>query len=211
MLEINKIYNIDCVEGYQLLDNDSIDLIFTDPPYLKEFLYTYDYLANFSPRVMKDVASLLTIVGHYALSNILEKFNNKLKYRWTYCMWQKNGAHARMAMGIEVLWKPILLFVKRAYPSRRGFLRDGIEIIESSGQSKKLHKWQQSNDWCEYYIQKLTKEGDLVLDPYMGSGTVAEVCKKNNRNYIGFEINKEYFDIANERMINVDGRSTTNR
>lgn len=50
------------------------------------------------------------------------------------------------------------------------------------------------------HVISWSNDGDTVLDPFMGSGTTAVVCKKLNRNYIGFEISKEYFDIANERM-----------
>lgn len=51
---------------------------------------------------------------------------------------------------------------------------------------------------------KSTDEGDLVLDPFMGSGTTGLVAKELNRNYIGFDINKEYVDFANERIENGD-------
>jgi DNA modification methylase len=47
-----------------------------------------------------------------------------------------------------------------------------------------------------------TKEGDLVLDPFIGSGTTACACKKLNRNFIGFELNPDYCKIANERLAN---------
>jgi site-specific DNA-methyltransferase (adenine-specific) len=50
------------------------------------------------------------------------------------------------------------------------------------------------------FIQCFTKEGMIVLDPFMGSGTVAAMAKKLNRNYIGFEISKEYCDIAKQRL-----------
>ena len=46
-------------------------------------------------------------------------------------------------------------------------------------------------------------ENDIILDPFMGSGTTAKMAKKNNRNYIGFEISKEYCDIAEERLLNL--------
>lgn len=49
-------------------------------------------------------------------------------------------------------------------------------------------------------IMACTSEGDIVLDPFIGSGTTAEVALKYNRNYIGFEINKEYCDVANTRI-----------
>ena len=45
-----------------------------------------------------------------------------------------------------------------------------------------------------------TDENDIVLDPYLGSGTTAFVAKKHNRNFIGIEISKEYCDIAKERV-----------
>lgn len=194
---------MDFSDGVKLIDDQSIDLVFTDPPYPKKYQYCYDYLANECPRIMKRGASLLTIVGHYAIPDIIKIFNDKLKYRWTLCMNQFDGKHSRMAMGIEIMWKPILWYVKEAYPQGRGFLRDGIVISGSAGQKKKLHKWEQDIDWCMYYIEKLTKPGDIVLDPYMGSGTVAEACMKLDRKFIGFEIDESYYNIANQRIQNL--------
>ena len=52
------------------------------------------------------------------------------------------------------------------------------------------------------HIISWSNEGDLVLDPFMGSGTTAKMAKLNNRNYIGFEISKDYCDIANKRIEN---------
>lgn len=50
------------------------------------------------------------------------------------------------------------------------------------------------------HLLSWSNEGDLVLDPFMGSGTVAKVCMQNNRRFIGFEISKEYYDIIIERL-----------
>lgn len=52
----------------------------------------------------------------------------------------------------------------------------------------------------EHLIKIFTKENSLVFDPFMGSGTTGISCKKNNRNFIGIELNKEYFDIAKKRI-----------
>jgi len=197
---------MDCVEGMRLLQDNSIDLVFTDPPYLKKFLYCYDYLADECPRIMKRGSSLITIVGHYALEEVIHKFKDKLKYRWTLCMNQFDGKHARMAMGIEVMWKPMLWYVKEVYPQGRGFLRDGVRITGESGQRKQIHHWEQNLDWCLYYIEKLTKPNDLVLDPFVGSGTVAVAYRQLKRNFIGFDngiddkTGKYWADIANERV-----------
>ncbi len=50
------------------------------------------------------------------------------------------------------------------------------------------------------HILSWSNEGDLVLDPFMGSGTTAKMAKLNNRNYIGFEISKDYCDLAEKRI-----------
>ena len=52
----------------------------------------------------------------------------------------------------------------------------------------------------ERIILLTTNEGDIICDPFMGSGTTALACIKTNRNYIGFEISKEYCEIAEDRI-----------
>ena len=54
----------------------------------------------------------------------------------------------------------------------------------------------------EYLIKTYTNEGELVLDNCIGSGTTGVACKNTNRNFIGIELNKEYFDIAKNRIEN---------
>ena len=52
----------------------------------------------------------------------------------------------------------------------------------------------------EYLVETLTNEGDLVLDCFMGSGTTGVACKNLKRDFIGIEINKDYFEIAKNRI-----------
>lgn len=52
----------------------------------------------------------------------------------------------------------------------------------------------------EYIILMTTKEGDTILDPFAGSGSTLVACKNTNRNYIGIEINKDYYNIINKRL-----------
>lgn len=51
-----------------------------------------------------------------------------------------------------------------------------------------------------YIVNASTKEGDIILDPFMGSGTTAIACIREKRNFIGFELNKEYYDKACKRI-----------
>lgn len=196
---INKIICGDCSEVMKDIPDNSIDLIFTDPPYSKKYQYTFQYLSDYCPRIMKVGSSLITIVGHYELEYVMNLFRGKLKYRWILCLNQFTRNHARMAMGIEVMWKPMLWYVKEKCRNY-GFCMDGIKIDAIEGLKKPLHKWQQPVQWCEYYIEKLTKPEEVVLDPFCGSGTVAIACKNLNRKFIGIDISQEYCDLANERL-----------
>ena len=65
---------------------------------------------------------------------------------------------------------------------------------------KLLHPTQKPVPLFEYLIKTYTNEGDVVLDNCMGSGTTAIACLNTNRKYIGFKLDKNYFDIANERI-----------
>ena len=61
----------------------------------------------------------------------------------------------------------------------------------------------------EYLVKLVTRDGQLVLDPFIGSGTTALACRRINRHFIGFEINQEYIEIANNRLANIPKRIET--
>jgi hypothetical protein len=200
-----KIIQGDCLEVMRTMPDESVDLVLTDPPYPREFMYTYEYLAKECPRIMKDGASLICIVGHFAIPEVCEIFKGKLKYRWCFCMNQFEGSHSRMAMGIEIMWKPCLWYVKRAYPHGRGFVRDGFLVTGKGGQDKVNHEWEQDLSWSNYFVEKITKEGDTVLDPLCGSGTTGVSAVAMGRNFIGIEIDPKYCAMAEKRIKNECG------
>lgn len=199
--QLGKLYLGDAGDGSAVIDEDCLDLVITDPPYPRKFMYCYELLAWLYPDLMKVGASLFTIVGHYALSEVMDIFMGeaKLKYRWVFCLDQSTDRHARMAMGIEVMWKPMLWYVKDHFPRERhyGFMKDMIKI---NSKEKDLHEWQQSVTWCYDIIQKLTKENELVCDPFMGSGTVAIACENLHRRWVGIDNDPRAIDITIERL-----------
>ena len=73
-------------------------------------------------------------------------------------------------------------------------------LLEFSKDKEKLHPTQKPVKLCEYLIKTYTNEGDIVLDNCVGSGSTILACKNVKRNYIGFEINKDYVDIAVNRL-----------
>lgn len=190
-----QLYRGDCLKLLPDMQDESVDTLITDPPYSRKFLPLYGGIAATAPHLLSDGGSMLAIVPHYAIPQVLVDVGTYLKYRWMLCMWQNQGSHPRMGMGIEVLWKPIGWWVKRAWPRGRGFIRDGF-VNTHDGQA--LHKWQQGITWAEYCLH-ITRHQPVVCDPLMGSGTVGAACIKAKRPFIGIEIDPTAFDIAVQR------------
>lgn len=67
-----------------------------------------------------------------------------------------------------------------------------------SGQN--IHDSQKPIALFQTMIENSSQEGGVVLDPFMGSGTCAIACMRTNRHYLGFELDKEYYDLINERI-----------
>lgn len=76
-------------------------------------------------------------------------------------------------------------------------------VIEAPTGSSKYHPTEKNHKLLEQIISDNTNEGEWVLDCCMGSGSTGIVCKKLNRNFIGFELDENYFNIAKERINNV--------
>jgi DNA modification methylase len=85
-------------------------------------------------------------------------------------------------------------------PSNVSYLRSSFETSLVSGKERKNHPTQKSLFLMEQLVKIHTNEGDLILDPFMGTGTTGVAAVKNNRKFIGIEINSEYFKISENRL-----------
>jgi DNA modification methylase len=70
------------------------------------------------------------------------------------------------------------------------------------GRERTIHKTQKPLKVCIPFIEISSNENDLVLDPFMGSGSTAVAAKMLKRNFVGFELNAEFCQIANQRILN---------
>lgn len=99
---------------------------------------------------------------------------------------------------------------KKNYSGER-FPRDVLKVQWRPSFSRTYHPTQKPVSLCEYFIKTYTDEGATILDPFIGSGTTAAAAVNTNRNYIGGELSKEYYDIAIERMSNIAKNGDTER
>lgn len=93
---------------------------------------------------------------------------------------------------------------KNGHISKSSGERYPVDILEFKRDKQKLHPTQKPVKLLEYFIKTYTNEEETVLDNCMGSGSTGIACINTNRNFIGIEIDKNYFEIAKKRMENLD-------
>ncbi|WP_195536383.1 DNA-methyltransferase [Bacillus paralicheniformis] len=245
MVELNKIYHQDCIEGLKMVSDKSIDMILCDLPYGTTNC-KWDTVIDLASlwaeyeRIIKDTGAIV-LFAQTPFDKLLGSSNLKLlRYEW---IWEKPAATGhlnakKMPMkaheNILVFYKklpvynpqktkghkPVNSFTKRVEIQNKSeiYNRQSSEVsgggsteryprsvlqFSSDKQRSNLHPTQKPVALCEYLIKTYTNEGDIVLDNCMGSGTTAEASIRLNRNFIGFETEAHYVEVANERLKSV--------
>lgn len=221
MLEINKIYNYDCLDGLRLLPDECIDLIATDPPYLMNYKSKYrkdkkhkftkaianDNNPDFIKSVIKELYRVLkndSAIYMFCNSNKIDFFKQELENAGfkikNIIVWVKN---IRTAGDLQAAFGKQYEFIILANKGRAKFNGKRLSDVWSFNRvagKEQLHQNQKPLELMERIIVKHSKPNDVVLDPFMGSGTTAVACIKKGRKYIGFEIDKEYYKLCTERI-----------
>lgn len=174
------------------IEGNSVSLIFTDPPYHEKYLHLYESLAVHASRVLREGGSLICYVGHYAIGKVINMMEAEgLRFHWPIAVIHSGPSASVFGRKILVGYKPMLWFTKGKYEGE--FVRD---IIKSEFQGKELHDWAQSTVEADYYIKYLTIENEIVYDPFLGQGTFGISAVKQNRQFIGCEVDKGHFENA---------------
>ena len=249
MIELNKIYNEDCLVGMDKIDDKSIDMILCDLPYGTTSA-NWDTIIPFEPlwiqykRIIKD-NGIIVLTSVQPFTSLLVVSNLKMfKYQWYWLKSRATGylnAKKQPMRNVEDVcifysnqptYNPILTKKDTKNIRKNGLknpknkkdtiygsqkicqINEFREIpidmsypnsticIDCENNSKTIHPTQKPVALFEYLIKTYTNENDLVLDNCIGSGTTAIACLNLKRNFIGFELDKNYFGVANERIIN---------
>lgn len=185
------------IELMRTLEDSSIDMILTDPPYPKKYQHLYGEMAKEASRILKVGGHLVTLCGHYQVPDITADMGKYLRYWWIGGM--MHDTLCRMpGKWVCIRWKPCLWYVKE----RRNLKDYECPMDMFKGvKDKKHHIWGQGLPWFEHWI-RLCPEGGVVLDPFVGGGTTAIACINTHRNFIGCEINENTFEDAKNRIDN---------
>ena len=241
MIELNRTYNEDCLEGMKRIPDGSVDMILCDLPY-GTTACKWDTVIPFEPlweqyeRIIKSNGAIVLTASQPFTSLLVSSNIKYFRFAW---VWNKKfaGNFALKKYQPQKIHEDILVFskqpsvfypqkTKRDTPIKKGAnkcsswesssiahakqeyenkiyeYKEPESIINISNRSEKrgLHPTQKPVELFEYLIKTYTNEGETVLDNCIGSGTTAISCINTNRSYIGFELDKQYCDIANERI-----------
>lgn len=221
MLKTNEIYNMDCMEGLKLLDNNSIDLVIIDPPYLlnlnkiKKPINMNNYanellnLKNgFDLKVLDILIKKMKKINIYIycskrqVKDLLNYFSDK-NCNHEILTWHKLNPSPLINNNYLPDTEYILFFREKGvkvygnYHTKRKYY---LSLTNKVDKQKYKHPTIKPLELIERHIINSSKEGDLVLDCFCGSGTTLVGAINQNRRYIGFEIDKNYYEIAKKRI-----------
>ena len=219
-MEIEKLKNTiicgDCLEVMKQLPDKSVDLVLTDPPYGVDYVggqnerererlendkqaNVYKLLFPEIRRILKDGGSAYVFYANGKENDVFPYLNNFYKYQ--VLMWNKlNKGFGDIASRYHHTYEPFIYICKGSPTNWYGDTNDIDVWTTKGGYKNDFHPTQKPLSIISKMLKNSTKEGDLILDPFLGSGTTAVACKQLKRNFIGIEISEKYCEIARQRL-----------
>ena len=194
------IYNGDCLDIMRHFSNQSFDLVLTDPPYGVGYEYDniVDTQENLKVLVDKAMPEILR-VGKISL--ITCGNGNQHLYpppTWTLA-WVITAGTGQNKWGFTC-WQPILAYGKNPYRANRMGARPDI-VMSNERSERNAHSCPKPiNLWTEVLLKGSVKDTDIILDPFMGSGTTLVAARRLGRRAVGIEISEKYCQIAIKRI-----------
>ena len=211
------------MEGMAAMDGGSVDLVIADPPYFqgngggggaygtrnKSFRDPIgDMMCGISDECIEQMARVCRRVNMYIFCSVLQvpqylAFATRHGYKFDILTWHKTNA-VPACNGKYMPDTEYIVFIKESGVPLYGTAATKRKYYVTPTNVKDKRKWGHPTIKPLNIVQNLiinsTQEGGVVLDPFMGSGTTAVACIRTGRNYIGFELNKEYYDKACKRI-----------
>ena len=225
-----KLYNADCLDILPSLADESIDLIITSPPYEdiagagytsnnKDVLFLKLY-SEFLDKVFKEYKRILKPNGQLFFNIKSKTLKKTLKSpHWieftngfqslifkSYIIWKYAGSFdstkSRFHLDYEIIYH--LAKGNDIYLNPDCAIHDPLSSVwyipHNIKKEDRVHPTQMPIALVDRILDVAAKPGDIVLDNFLGSGTTGLACKKRDLDFIGIELNEDYFDLASNRI-----------
>lgn len=193
-IEKNNCYNIDCKIGMQLMKGQGLkaDWVITDPPYgisvnnnmgRRKGDKNSDYAKAYwdKDRISKEYFDLMFEVANKHIIFGGNYYTDYLPPTKSWIVWDKMMSDELTFSQVELAW------------TNADFMSKLVRQFPNSAE-KRIHATQKPIAVLTWILNHYTKEGDLILDPFAGSQSLRIACHKLKRDYIGFEIDKDYYE-----------------
>ena len=240
-MELNKIYNEDCLVGMKKIPDASVDCVICDLPYgttacAWDSIIPFDLLWEQYNRIIKPKGNVVLFASGRFVFQLYNSQPNKYRYdliwKKTKCGSPLTAKYMPLKMHEHILifgesasvYNPQMTYegtpYKKDYNHAYGIKNAhgyGIKCVHTDNHGERhpisvqefqqkwrrqdqLHPTQKPVELIRWLIRSYSNEGNTILDNCMGSGTTAIACIREKRNFIGFELNKEYYDKACKRI-----------
>lgn len=215
----NTIVHGDCIDIMRQMPAESVDFILSDPPYLVNYRdRTGRKIPNDSNdhwlkpamkeayRVLKQNRLAAMFYGWNSVDKFFAAWREAGFYPVGHIVFRKRYASSRRLVRYQ--HEQLYLLAKGRPPLPKNPIADVVDVDYSGN---KLHPTQKPISALAPLIRSFTLPGELVADPFCGSGSICAVALLTDRKYIGIELNDEYHSVASARMVRVAGRIAARR
>ena len=210
MVELKKG---DCLELMKEFPDKSVDVSFTSPPYNRKRNDKYEFyddtLSDYFGFLCSFTDELLRITKNHVFVNLQKNYYNKqdvFEYIGKYAkqikeiiIWEKTNPMPASGKNITNSYEFFIVMGDKPLKGNRTYTKNIISTSVNSNMPKE-HKAVMKQDVSDWFIDNFTKENDVVLDCFMGTGTTGVSCIKSNRSFIGIELDENYYRFAQERI-----------
>ena len=220
----------DCLELLKQIPDNSIDLIVTDPPYLidnkggglytnedKQYVKELENIKDgFSENILDELCRVMKKINLYIwcsqkqLYQLINYFVIKKKCNWNLITWHKTNPIPACGNKYLTDTEYCLFFrekgvkIQGSFDTKFTYYTTPLNVKDKKQYG---HPTIKPLNIIKNFIINSSKEGDVILDPFMGSGTTPVACVETNRHYIGFEIDENYYNIACKRLDEVESKT----
>ena len=216
-----ELFNGDCLDLMARMEEGCIDLLVTDPPYKtisggdsgnrpkgmlsgnrKLFKHQSDIeIRDWMPlvfRVLKEETHAYIFTNSLNLKEMLDESEKAGFQLHNILVWEKNNCTPSQFYMKNCEYVLFLRKGKAKWINNIGASKTVHQFNNILG--KKTHPCEKPVDLLKFYIENSSKEDDIVLDPFMGTGSCGEACVQTGRRFLGIEKDETYFNLAKERL-----------
>lgn len=212
-MKYNVIKCGDAIKYMKALPFKAVNHVITSPPYNRkrndkysfysdDLVNYYDFLSNIideSLRVSKEYVFLNVQKTFYQKQDVFKIIGDYSHKLLDIIVWGKSNPTPSSQGAVTNAYEFILVFGHKPFKCNIEYTKNMI-ITPVHNKMPKIHKAVMRKDVCNWMIKSFTNENDIILDPFMGTGTTAICCLKYNRKYLGIELNNTYVEYANNRI-----------